>query len=146
MSTLTSRKFRADDTGPSLLVTGGVHGDEFEPIFAIRRLIRFFSSEEPLTHGRLTLVPVVNEAAFLRGHRCAAADGLDLARTCPGRRDGSPTEQVAAELSELIRASDYYIDLHTGVMDALAKRGDRYVGRNSSHGMQHYVQRARCFD
>ncbi len=114
MSTLTLRKFRADDTGPSLLVTGGVHGDEFEPILAIRRLIRFFSSEEPLIHGRLTLVPVVNEAAFLRGHRCAAGDGLDLARTCPGRRDGSPTEQVAAELSELIRSSDHYIDLHTG--------------------------------
>ena len=111
--TLTTRYFRADDTGPHLLVTGGVHGDEFESILAIRRLIRFFSSEEPLVHGRLTLIPVVNEAAFLRGHRCGD-DGLDLARTCPGRRDGSPTEQVAAALSEEIRHANFYIDLHTG--------------------------------
>jgi predicted deacylase len=37
-----------------------------------------------------------------------------LARTCPGRVDGSITEQIAAALSELIRAADYYIDLHSG--------------------------------
>ncbi len=112
--TLTSRQFRADDMGPHLLVTGGVHGDEFEPILAIRRLIRFFADEDALVRGRLTLVPVVNEAAFFRGHRCAAEDGLDLARTCPGRADGSPTERVAAALADLIRSSDRYIDLHTG--------------------------------
>ena len=34
---LDTRLFRADDRGPRLLVTGGVHGDEFEPILAIRR-------------------------------------------------------------------------------------------------------------
>ncbi len=111
---LTSRSFCADGAGPHLLVTGGVHGDEFEPILAIRRLIRFFSGEGSLVRGRLTLVPVVNEAAFFRGHRCAAEDGLDLARTCPGRADGSPTERVAAALAELIRSADRYIDLHTG--------------------------------
>lgn len=111
--TLTSRQFRADDTGPHLLVTGGVHGDEFEPILAIRRLIRLFAEEDALVHGRLTLVPVVNEAAFFRGHRCGE-DGLDLARTCPGRADGSPTERVATMLADLIRSADRYIDLHTG--------------------------------
>jgi len=111
--TLTSRQFRADDTGPHLLVTGGVHGDEFEPILAIRRLIRLFSEEDALVHGRLTLVPVVNESAFFRGHRCGE-DGLDLARTCPGHADGSPTERVAAALADLIRSADRYIDLHTG--------------------------------
>ena len=63
--------------------------------------------------GKLTLVPVVNEAAFARGSR-VADDGLDLARTCPGRPDGSITEQTAHALSELIRSADYYIDLHTG--------------------------------
>ncbi len=101
---------------PHLLITGGVHGDEFEPMAAIRRLARLFEdpeNERQLLHGRLTLVPVVNEAAFLRGHRCAE-DDLDLARVCPGSLDGPPTERVAAALSELIRAADFYIDLHTG--------------------------------
>ncbi len=97
--------------GPSLLITGGVHGDEFEPMMAIRRLMR--APELSGLYGRLTLVPVVNEAAFLRGSR-VAEDGLDLARTCPGKPDGSITERTAYALSELIRAADYYIDLHTG--------------------------------
>ena len=110
---LDTRLFRADDRGPRLLVTGGVHGDEFEPILAIRRLIRLFTGDDPLVSGSVTFVPVVNENAFYRGHRCAE-DGLDLARTCPGRKDGSVTEQTGAALSDLIRASTHYIDLHTG--------------------------------
>jgi predicted deacylase len=56
---------------------------------------------------------VVNEPAFRRGAR-TAEDGLDLARTCPGNPAGSITEQIAHEVSDLIRAADLYIDLHTG--------------------------------
>jgi predicted deacylase len=97
--------------GPHLLITGGVHGDEFEPMVAIRRLM--MAPELTALRGQLTLVPVVNEAAFARGQR-VAEDGLDLARTCPGRSDGSITERIAHVLSDLIRAADYYIDLHTG--------------------------------
>jgi predicted deacylase len=97
--------------GPHLLITGGVHGDEFEPMIAIRRLMHRL--ELAKLRGRLTLVPVVNESAFHRGNR-VAEDGLDLARTCPGRPDGSITERTAHALSELIRSADYYIDLHTG--------------------------------
>lgn len=99
------------DSGPHVLITGGVHGDEFEPMAAVRQLLRTLR-KMPLS-GKVTLVPVVNEAAYRRGHR-AGDDGLDLARTCPGRADGSPTEQVAHELSGLIRSADFYIDLHTG--------------------------------
>jgi predicted deacylase len=97
--------------GPHLLVTAGVHGDEFEPMVAARRLIEV--AEREVTSGRLTVVPVVNEAAYARGNR-VAEDGLDLARTCPGRAEGSVTERTAHALAELIRTADYYIDLHTG--------------------------------
>jgi predicted deacylase len=97
--------------GPHLLITGGVHGDEFEPMAAARRLITEIPADQ--LRGQVTIVPVVNEAAFERGER-TAADGLDLARTCPGRDEGSTTEQIAASLSRLIRAADFYIDLHTG--------------------------------
>lgn len=108
--------FRGKSEGPHLLITGAVHGDEFEPILAIRRLIGMFESRDATVsgfRGRVTLIPIVNESAFLRGHRCAD-DGLDLARTCPGRADGSITEQVAWSLSNVIRSADNYIDLHTG--------------------------------
>src|SRR5262245_46369698 len=78
---------------------------------AIRRLGRSLHGRS--LRGRGTLVAVVNETAFRLGER-PAADGLDLARTCPGRPDGSVTEQVAHALASLIRDSDCYIDLHTG--------------------------------
>jgi len=113
---LQRREFTCDVPGPHLLITGGVHGDEFEPVAAIRRLIRrleAMSTMPKFLRGRLTLVPVVNEAAFLSGAR-RAEDGLDLARVCPGDPNGSVTERTGHALSELIRAADHYIDLHSG--------------------------------
>ena len=97
--------------GPKLLILGGIHGDEFESMWAIRRLKEALDPDE--LRGTVTLVPVVNEAAFWRGER-TAEDGLDLARTCPGREDGTITERVAFALSALIREADYLIDLHSG--------------------------------
>ncbi|NNE92122.1 MAG: succinylglutamate desuccinylase [Verrucomicrobiales bacterium] len=107
--------FSGPADGPKLLVSGGVHGDEFEPIHAIHRLIREFESgERELAAGSLALVPIVNRAAYIRGHRVAEEDGLDLARTCPGDPEGTTTEQAAHAISEKIRKADLYIDLHTG--------------------------------
>jgi predicted deacylase len=97
--------------GPHLMITAGVHGDEWEPIVAVRELVRTVNADD--LHGKLTLVPVANESAFQAGER-VGSDGMDLARVCPGRGDGSLTEQVASELAELINHADYYIDLHTG--------------------------------
>ncbi len=108
---LTCRRVEGRQPGPHLLVTGGVHGDEFEPMAAVRRLLLRLRPEG--LRGRVTLVPVVNEPAFRIGRR-TAEDGLDLARTCPGRPDGSVTERIAFALSELIRSADFYVDLHTG--------------------------------
>jgi len=108
---LKSRILKGEGSGPKLLITGGVHGDEFEPMAAVRRLMALIKPAE--LRGEVTLVPVVNEAAFERQHRWAE-DGLDLARVCPGRPDGSVTERTAHAFSELIRAADFYIDLHTG--------------------------------
>ena len=117
---LRTFQYTGESPGRRLLITGAVHGDEFEPIAAVRRLIDLFENRDPQVAtfaGHLTLVPIVNESAFLRGHRCGS-DGMDLARTCPGREDGSETEQTAWLLSQLIRQADYYIDLHTGGTEA----------------------------
>jgi predicted deacylase len=108
---LQRRVIEGHTAGPHVLIFGGVHGDEFEPMAAIRRLCRVL--EPAALRGRVTAAPVVNEAAFLRGAR-TAEDGLDLARTFPGRADGSITERVAHAANELIRSADFLIDLHTG--------------------------------
>jgi predicted deacylase len=111
MIELRHRIITGGSAGPRLLITGGVHGDEYEPIAAIRRLMKLIDS--PRLRGSVTLVPVVNEPAFWRGTR-TGDDGLDLARTCPGNANASMTHRIAHALSKLIRASDFYIDLHTG--------------------------------
>lgn len=120
-------KIFENGSGPRLLITGGVHGDEFEPMAAIRRLISILKRME--IRGSIQLVPVVNEAAFLRGHR-VAEDGLDLARTCPGHADGTATQRAAHSVSELIRQADAYIDLHTGgtELSVLPLAGYQLVG------------------
>jgi predicted deacylase len=101
---------RAGDR-PHVLFTGGVHGDEYEPMAALRRLARELSGRK--IAGRITIIPVANEEAFRLGSR-TAGDGLDLARTFPGRPDGSITERIAADLAPRIGSADYYVDLHTG--------------------------------
>lgn len=99
-------------SGPRVLITGGVHGDEFEPMLALRKLDLELSRRSLC--GQVTLIPVVNAGAFRLGQR-TGEDNLDLARTCPGRPDGTATERIAHELTvNYIRNSDYYIDLHTG--------------------------------
>lgn len=111
MIKLKSKTIEGANDGPRLLITGGVHGDEYEPMAALRRLIAEVDPNN--LSGELQIVPVVNESAFARRNRCGK-DGLDLARTCPGNPDGTVTEQTANALTRLIDAADYYIDLHTG--------------------------------
>jgi predicted deacylase len=144
--TLQSRQFSGKAEGPHLLITGGVHGDEFEPMAAIRELIARFDSDLELQQGRLTLVPCVNEAAFLRGHRCANEDGLDLARTCPGRPDGSITERTAHALSQLIQKSDLYIDLHTGGTELSVAPLSGYMMVSDSEVLDQQRRMARAFN
>src|SRR4051794_27233422 len=104
MVELAARTIRgARGDGPHVLITAGVHGDELEPMVAVRRLMHAIDATE--LRGSVTLVPVVNAAAFARGTR-TADDGLDLARVCPGRADGSVTERAAAALSQLITSAD----------------------------------------
>ncbi len=109
-------RFGDSSKGPRLLIIAGVHGDEFLPMLAVRELIRQFKSDPDQAgrlQGELTLIPVVNRSAFQRGQRCGA-DGKDLARTCPGRKEGTQTEQLAWALAQEIHRADFLIDLHTG--------------------------------
>ncbi|QDT91443.1 succinylglutamate desuccinylase/aspartoacylase family protein [Gimesia algae] len=97
--------------GPHLLILGGIHGDEYEPMAAVRKLIT--SIDNTRLTGKVTLVPVVNEPAYERTSR-TGPDNLDLARTFPGSPEGTITEQIASQATQLIQSADYLIDLHTG--------------------------------
>ena len=97
--------------GHHVLISAGVHGDEYEPMLATRVLIK--KLPKLLKTGSVTIVPVVNISAAAADSRYGA-DGLDLARICPGNKEGTASEQSAAHISDLIKKADFYIDLHTG--------------------------------
>ncbi len=100
-------------TGPHLLITGGVHGDEYEGPTAATQ---FFEALDPakLT-GTVTALPVVNVAAWHARQRCTPIDGGNLNRAFPGNPDGGPTEKLAAAVfATFVRPADAVIDLHSG--------------------------------
>ncbi|NND31256.1 MAG: succinylglutamate desuccinylase [Saprospiraceae bacterium] len=101
------------EDGPHLLITAGVHGDEYEPMEAVRRVYKIVEVLQNQLRGTLTLVPVVNKPAFELGTR-TGPDGKDLARICPGDMNGSLSEQIAYAVSDLIWSADFYIDMHNG--------------------------------
>ena len=111
INNIKSFRIEAKNSGPHVLLAAGVHGDEYEPMLTALQLI----NELPhiLISGSVTIVPIVNVTAYLVSSRYGE-DNLDLARICPGKPDGSASEKNAFEISELIKASDYLIDMHTG--------------------------------
>lgn len=99
--------------GPTLVVTAGVHGDEYEGIEAIARLYQQLDPAH--LRGRLLMVPVCNMPAYEAIQRSSPVDGLNLARTFPGDANGTITERIAHWITEeLLRQADFYIDLHSG--------------------------------
>jgi predicted deacylase len=98
--------------GPTLLVLGGIHGDEINGIEIVRRLI--FDKHAKPHRGTIICIPIVNVMAFLNLER-KFADGRDLNRSFPGNKNGSLAAQVANTITEEILSQvDYVVDLHTG--------------------------------
>ena len=98
--------------GPTLVVTSGVHGDEFEGIQAIFDV--FGSIDTGEMSGDLLAVSVANPPAYWNGTRTSPLDGGNLARVFPGDANGKPTEVIAHALGQAIIArADFYLDLHS---------------------------------
>jgi predicted deacylase len=103
----------ANGAGPTVLITGGVHGDELEGPLVIGELIRQVRPED--VRGRLILVPCTNAPAVLAGTRTSPIDRANMARAFPGAAFGQPTEQIAHYVhAVLFPLADWYLDLHAG--------------------------------
>jgi predicted deacylase len=93
-------------------MVAGVHGDEFEGVRALGELGQEVDASE--LRGTLIIVPVVNMPAYQAGQRVSPLDGLNLARTTPGRPDGSPTERLGYALFHyIVEGSDLVVDMHS---------------------------------
>ena len=99
--------------GPTLLLTGGVHGDEYEAPVALINTLRGLEAEK--VQGRLIIIPSLNLPAAMAGLRCSPIDGLNLNRVFPGKRDGTITEMIAHYVCEVILPMvDVLFDIHSG--------------------------------
>jgi hypothetical protein len=103
----------ANGTGPTVIIEGGNHGDEYEGPITISELIR--ELDPAAIQGRLILLPAVNVHAAMAGYRTSPVDGLNFNRTFPGDPRGSITEQISAYLTDvLFPLADAFMDLHSG--------------------------------
>ena len=103
----------AKGQGPTVLLTAGNHGDEYEGQVILGRLIREIEPES--LNGRLIILPALNAPAALAGTRVSPLDGLNLNRSFPGDPAGPPTRSIAYFVdSVLLPLSDAGIDLHSG--------------------------------
>lgn len=103
----------ATGTGPTVLLTGGNHGDEYEGPVALMKLLQRLPSMT--IRGRLIVIPALNFPAFVNGTRTSPIDRGNLNRLFPGARNGQPTEMIAHYVeTELLPRADVVIDLHAG--------------------------------
>ncbi|MFD2189467.1 N(2)-acetyl-L-2,4-diaminobutanoate deacetylase DoeB [Pistricoccus aurantiacus] len=99
--------------GPTALLTGGNHGDEYEGITALLKLTTTLEAAQ--IQGRVIIVPMMNLPAARAGKRTSGLDQGNLNRSFPGNPDGSPTEQIADYFTRyLVPLSDVVLDLHSG--------------------------------
>lgn len=98
---------------PVVVVTGAVHGDEYEGPVVIAELMRQIQPDD--VHGELILLPSFNAPAMRVGRRTSPIDHLNLNRVFPGDDFGAPTQQIARYVAEHIFVkADFYLDLHAG--------------------------------
>ena len=99
--------------GPTALFTGGTHGDEYEGQVALSNLARTLDPRE--IKGRVIILPMMNFPAAMAGSRTSPIDAGNLNRSFPGDADGTPTQQIAAYVTQkLAPLADLACDLHSG--------------------------------
>lgn len=101
--------------GPTLLVSGAVHGDELNGVEIIRQVMATATARR--ISGTLVAVPVVNVFGYLMRSRYLT-DRRDLNRSFPGSPKGSLAARLAhLFMTQVVAKCDVGIDFHTGSND-----------------------------
>lgn len=95
-----------EEKGPTIVVIGGLHGDEPAGYLAARELKKW-----TITRGQLVLVPDANALAIKRNARFV---GRNMNRLFPGQPKGDAMQRLAAQIWDLIKRSkpDLVLTLH----------------------------------
>ena len=79
--------------GPTALILGGNHGDEYQGQIAAMNLAR--ELDPAWVSGRIILIPSLNFPAARAATRLSPLDGMNLNRAFPGDAEGPVTSQIA---------------------------------------------------
>ncbi len=97
--------------GPTIWLSGAVHGDEINGVSIVRRVMSRISPGD--LAGTVIAVPIVNIFGFVNESRYLP-DRRDLNRSFPGSRRGSLAAQLAnLFMREVVERCEFGIDLHT---------------------------------
>ena len=105
---------RGRSPGPVLALLAGVHGYEYPGITALQRLRKSVRAAD--LSGTLILVHIANPPSFYgRTIYSSPADGKNLNRVFPGKKDGTLSERIADSITRnVIEQADFLVDLHAG--------------------------------
>ncbi len=99
--------------GPGYLLTGGVHGDEYEGPIALMKIARELDLDA--VSGLIVIIPCLNLQAVVSASRLSPIDGSNLNRVFPGNRLGNFSEALADFVVRgIFPRVDYVGDLHAG--------------------------------
>ncbi len=105
--------YRAQNPGPSVLLLGGLHGDEVNGVEIVRRTIAS-GILDGLKKGTVIAIPLLNVYGFINFSR-SVRDGKDVNRSFPGTKKGSLASRVAFLMTnEILPNIDFGMDFHTG--------------------------------
>ena len=103
----------AGGNGPTVLLSAGVHGDEFEGPAVLMRLLQDIAPAD--INGRIIILPALNTPAMLASSRVSPLDEVNMNRAFPGDANGGPTHMLAHFIETcLLPECDAAIDLHSG--------------------------------
>jgi predicted deacylase len=103
---------RGNEDGPTLFVSGAIHGDEVIGTEIIKRLLS--RKELYRLKGTLISIPIVNPFGYNNNTRYLP-DRRDLNRCFPGSQNGSMAARMAhIFLHEIVSKCQYGIDIHSG--------------------------------
>ena len=111
--TITTHVFRSKHVGPTVLLLGGVHGDEINGVEVVNQLVMEEQFKQ-LRKGTVIAIPLLNVFGFNNMSR-DVPDGKDVNRSFPGSKSGSLASRVAHTLTyKVLPFVDIAIDCHTG--------------------------------
>ncbi|HJH56656.1 MAG TPA: M14 family metallopeptidase [Euryarchaeota archaeon] len=95
-----------------ICIVTGTHGDELEGQLVCFELARYLRANMQHLKGIVDIYPALNPLGIDSITRGIPGFDLDMNRTFPGRKDGSMSEYVAAEIFNDIAGADVCIDIH----------------------------------